>query len=1119
MPRIYDNIENKLSKGLIDSLKVAKRADFSIGYFNLRGWRHIAKHIDQWDGTEDNRCRILVGMQKLPQDELLESIVNDDEAISMDNQTAIRIKKQLAEEFKKQLIFGAPTNADERGLQQLANQLKDGKVIVKLYLRTTLHAKLYLLHRNDRINPIIGYLGSSNLTFSGLSGQGELNIDVLDYDASQKLSNWFEDRWNDRWCIDISRELIDVLENSWARDSSLLPYDIYMKMVYHLSEEAREGISKITLPEEIEDPLLEFQGAAVKIATHHLNKRNGVLIGDVVGLGKTMLATSVAKLYEESYGIDALIICPKNLIPMWEEYCEKYHLKSRIVSLSKVMVDLPQLKYRYRLVIIDESHHLRNREGKRYKAIQEYIYANDSKVILLTATPYNKSYNDMSNQLRLFISDDHQFAIRPEKLIQEIGETEFLRKYQCPMNSLTAFESSPHPEDWRELMRLYLIRRTRSFIIDNYAWKDSQNGRKYLSFKDGTRSYFPERIPKTLKFKIDEMNHDDQYAQLYSEDALELLNELKLPRYALGSFINKRTKKIPPKIQEDYIKDLSTHKHLMGFYRTNLYKRLESSGYSFIKSVKRHILRDYVILYAFENNKEIPIGSQSASLLEENDSDFDYDLLTNELDRELAHDNSFIDKDFFEKRAEEVYQSLISFHRNKFKWINSEFFTKRLKNTLVKDIDVLITLLNKITYWDPSKDNKLLKLHELVERLHPNNKVIVFTQFSDTANYIYEELKKLGTDKIECVTGASENPTDIVNKFSPRSNNKIPVKDELRILIATDVLSEGQNLQDSSIVVNYDLPWAIIRLIQRAGRVDRIGQEAENILCYSFMPAEGVEKVINLRGRIIDRLNENAEVVGTDEIFFDGDETQQSIIDLYNEKNGLLDENELEGDVDLSSYAYEIWKKEISKHPQVENLVKKLPPVVYSSKQHYASEGSPEGVLVYLRNYDGSDSIYWLDKQANKVTQSQYLVLKAAECERSTLPTKKFDGHHDLVKKALNDLREEQKNIGGQLGRPSGARFKTYERLKTYSIQLANTLFETAELDKVINEIYRAPLTRYSTELLNGKYRAGISNEELFNLVLNLFKDGKLCIKKENENKKEPVILCSLGLNDNQRGF
>ena len=369
-------------------------------------------------------------------------------------------------------------------------------------------------------------------------------------------------------------------------------------MAYHLSQEARTGVTEFRLPHDFDNTLFAFQVAAVKIAAHHLNKRGGVLIGDVVGLGKTRMATAVARIFEDDHDLEALIICPKNLIPMWEDYRTRYRLRGRVLSLSRVTTELPKLR-RYRLVLIDESHNLRNREGKRYRAIQEYISENDSKVILLSATPYNKTYLDLSNQLRLFLAEEVDVGIRPEILLRELGETEFIRRYQCPGRSLAAFEKSEQADDWRELMRLSMVRRTRSFIQDNYATPDPTTGRQYLTFPDSTRSYFPSRQPKTVPFTIDDHEPHDQYALLYSTPIVNTINALTLPRSGLGHYLEERPHEPPTATEARVIADLSrAGKRLMGFCRTNLFKRLESSGQAFMQSVERHILRNFVYLHA-----------------------------------------------------------------------------------------------------------------------------------------------------------------------------------------------------------------------------------------------------------------------------------------------------------------------------------------------------------------------------------------------------------------------------------------------------------------------------------------------------------------------------------------
>ncbi len=492
IPRIFDNIERSLLPALRDTLQLSSRADFCVGYFNLWGWKHVDGLVDRWPGGPEGCCRLLVGMQRLPEDTLREAFVLHRDGQEIDNQMAIRLKKRLAEEFRDQLVVGFPTDEDEAGLRRLAKQIKAKKIVVKLFLAHPLHAKLYLLFRGDPIAPIVSYLGSSNLTLAGLSKQGELKVDVLDQDACEKLARWFEDRWQDRWCIDISKELLEIIERSWAREDPVPPYHVYLKMAYHLSQEARDGLTEFRLPKDFGDELFECQTAAVKIAARHLNKRGGVLIGDVVGLGKTLMATAVARIFEDDHDLEILIICPKNLVPMWEDYRTNYRLRGRVLSLSKVITELPDLR-RYRLVLLDESHNLRNREGKRYRVIQEYIRENESKVILLTATPYNKTYADLSSQLALFVPEDADVGIRPENLLKELSETELLRRFQCPVRSLAAFEKSDYPDDWRELMRLFLVRRTRTFIQENYAETDPETGRKYLTFADGSRSYFPIR--------------------------------------------------------------------------------------------------------------------------------------------------------------------------------------------------------------------------------------------------------------------------------------------------------------------------------------------------------------------------------------------------------------------------------------------------------------------------------------------------------------------------------------------------------------------------------------------------------------------------------------------------
>ncbi len=1119
MPRIFDNIDEKLMPALKATLNVSERADFCVGYFNLRGWKSLDEFIERWSGEDHSCCRLLVGMQKLPQEILREELCMSSDDRMMDNQTAVKLKKRLAEEFRDQITMGLPTNEDEAGLRRLAKQIRSGKVRVKLFLNFPLHAKLYLLFRNDYNNPVTGFLGSSNLTLSGLSNQGELNVDVTDHDACIKLAKWFEDRWNDRWCLDISEELARIIGESWA-GAEIPPYHIYLKMAYHLSQDARAGLTEFKIPKEFGEKLFDFQKAAVKIAAHHLNKRRGVLVADVVGLGKTLTASAIARIFQDDFNLETLILCPKNLVGMWEDHVANYRLFAKVMPFSRVINELPDLR-RYRVLVIDESHNLRNRETKTYAAIKDYVDKNECKCILLTATPYNKTYLDLSNQIRLFIPEDMDLGIRPERKLQEPGgEMEFIRKHQCPVRTLAAFEKSDYTQDWQELMRLFMVRRTRSFIRKNYAYTDPSNGRAYLIMDEGERSYFPVREPKTAKFIVNDNDPKDIYAALQSSFVVNRIASLELPRYGLGNYIRSNPSEPPNQREEKIIRDLGrAGKRLMGFCRTNLFKRLESGGMTFLQSVSRHILRNYVFIHALENGLPIPIGTQDVELFDTRANDEEEDAAPNMIDGEEEPEEEktvlFSDsKEWYVQRAAEKYREYSSLHKNRFQWLRSTLFVPELMESLRKDAEALLKVLERCGEWNPERDAKLNTLQKLLTETHPHEKVLVFTQFADTVRYLSRELKKRGVTRLEGVTGDSENPTELAWRFSPESNQKqgmIDPKRELRALIATDVLSEGQNLQDCSIIINYDLPWAIIRLIQRAGRVDRIGQRAQKILCYSFVPADGVERIIRLRATVKQRLRENAEVVGTDEAFFEDDMSRNQLMDIFTEKAGLMEDDDDE-DVDISSYAYQIWKNATDKDPKLKNIIPNMPDVTYSTKEFSPEPKSPEGVLVYMRTAEGNDALAWINTAGESVTQSQLAILKAAECEPNTPALPRNERHHLLVAKGVEHLIKEEKSVGGQLGRPSGARFKTYERLKRYLANNKGNLFSTAEIERAFEDIYRYPLRQTATDTLNRVMKSGVDDEALVDLVVNLWKDGKLCQVQEEAEKQEPRLICSMGV-------
>ncbi|MBO5800156.1 MAG: helicase [Paludibacteraceae bacterium] len=1124
MAKIYDNIEVKFTEGLhgIISNVGVKRIDFCVGYFNLRGWDLIVSQIDGLPGDyiyeNDDRklriCRLLIGMHR-PEEDLIRALYSKQDTLP-DAEYAVQCKLQIARDFRKQLLLGVPTKKDEWTLRRLSTQMKEGKVCVKLYLKEPLHAKLYLAHRpQDNFNKIQAIMGSSNLTYSGLTKQGELNAEFGDSDCAEKLAQWFDDRWNDRFCLDITEELIKIIDESWAGEKEIPPYYIYLKTAYHLSQDARNGIKEFTLSPEFKRELFDFQQTAVKIAAKNLNndKRNGAMIGDVVGLGKTITACAIAKIYEMTFASSTLIICPANLQDMWKKYVAKYDLKADIMSMAKP-IDVDSARY-YRLIIVDESHNLRNSNGKRYQNIRALIEHQDSKVLLLTATPYNKDFSDLSNQLRLFISEDQDLGIRPEEYIRSLGgEREFQRQHSdIHMRSIKAFEKSPYADDWNELMKLFLVRRTRTFIKENYAKLDNETGRKYLQFNDGSKSYFPERLPRAVKFKTEQ---GDQYSRLYSEEMIALMEELKLPRYGLIHFYDEAKATNIQLHEKQIVENLSrAGKRMMGFCKSTFFKRIDSSGLAFLLTVYRHILRNAVFIYAIENKLPLPISDEN-SLPEEytEDEDLNKSLFGDTLDPErVIHEEQLIsfpkDMDVYMRKAKEYYDIITA--KNNCSWIDSKYFKRTLKQQLNKDCEILLRMITLCGDWNPATDPKLNELEELLNGKHNSEKVIVFTQFSDTASYIFRQLKKRGFAHIACVTGDSKNPTDIVEHFSPKSNDKSFATDEqYRILIATDVLSEGQNLQDSHVITNFDLPWAIIRLIQRAGRVDRIGQESEQIYCYSFFPADGVEKIINLRGRLNDRINENANIVGSDEIFFEGNE--QNLRDMFNEKSGSLDDDD-DSDVDLSSQAYQIWKNATDANPRLKEIIPSLSNVIYATKP--TEDAMQNGVITYAKTHNDFDVLTWLDANGNIISQSQKRILNAMSCNANTANVEPHEKHHELVAKTIEAINNETTSIGGILGNRFSTRYRISNLLERY-YQNPPTLFFSQEnkdlLKLAIDDIYNYPLLE-SAKFTLGRMLRNSNSDEIVECVLEMRKNFSLCrIDEDKSKRKEPSIICSMGL-------
>ena len=1173
MPRIIDNIEI----GLADDLRAeiargALRLDAAIGYFNLRGWRELADAVDEMPRTEgEPKARILIGMARDPHDELRRELTGRGDG-TLDNATRNAMRQQSRDVLRDQLTIGLPTAVDERALRQLRAQMDCGDVAIKLHLAHRLHAKLYISLRPDDQYPRLGFVGSSNLTFAGLGGQGELNVDVPETDAAAKLAAWFEARWEDPCSIDVTSDLLSLLDECWARPSPPEPYLVYLKMAYHLSQEARDGLIAYGLPADLRGTLLEHQAVAAQFAAGALDRLGGVMIGDVVGLGKTLVAVAVARLRQDAHGGRVLVVCPKNLKPMWAGYCDAYDLRHEVVELSMVTKRLSELRGRYSTVVIDESHNLRNRNRKDYQHIKRFIDDNDSKVMLLTATPYNLDFTDVANQLALFVAEDDPLGIAPETAIAEYGVETVTRRLDCGADSLAAFRRSDFPEDWERLMDRYMVRRTRRSVERSYGVDGIQiispdsgsithpadrcevliDGAAQAGWdrievesdgalirSDGNETLTPAAqvqvtiddessrlvegstaavrrclrvgdalhlIPRRRAVSVEYQPGPD--AAIASDETLDDINALDLPRYRLIDYLVKDAHR-----RDDLTADESAvikswreqpqrNLNLIGFARTLIYKRLGSSGPALIATLRRHRLRNDILLLAMDRGWDLPTLSSSIAV-EPSPSDVD----DGGGDEDLPADTPERAAD-----AEAAYLRLME--SDNVKHLRPMLFTDRLKDALRSDNQLIDGVLGRIGDWDQASDTKIDALAGLACDEHGSEKVVVFTEYADTAVYVADALAERGIKSVEAVTGSDANPTLAARRFSPLSNASLggmPTGGEpIRVLVSTDVLSEGQNLQDARVVVNYDLPWAVVRMVQRAGRVDRIGQTAYEVVVASMLPPGGVEEVIGNHRRIRERLDANAVVFGGGERFFGTPDEEAALRDaIYNEDPP----EDTDHEVDVVSMAYEVWRTAQRDHPDKAAAAEALPNVVYSTLARTGDADDP-GVLVHIQTDDEINAFALSPASGSP----PYAVpareaLRFAVCEPDTPAATTLREHHDLLAAAFNGpLRSPAAAAEGPL---SGVRSRCWNRLRGYLNSTThntqgNLLWDPTTLDAALDALSRRPLLRDARERVATALQEH-SDDNLAALVADLHTRNELCVPEAAEIAP-PQIICSMGL-------
>lgn len=1103
MPNIFDNIQEDSAIGvaLKSDLSNFDTLDVATGYLDLRGWASFADIVDAKLGsrTADDPAvvRVLIGMVMQADSAVMISALQD--AVQPppygsdmnDMGKARAAKEHLVKHLRTQLMRGLPTSAEQDTLRQLKAQMQTGAVELKVFTDAPLHGKTYIFH-NPPDHPLLkrrAYVGSSNLTNAGFFRNLELNIDVTDSDATQKLADWFVERWDDHFSLPVTAEIIELIEQSWVSETQPTPYEVYLKVCHALSEDAREGMGYV-LPPSMQNLLLDYQETAVRTLAHRIVRRGGSMLGDVVGLGKTLTATATALMLEAAEDYTTLVLCPKNLEHMWVEHLEKYGLVgARVIPYTMADKRLPELK-RFHLVICDESHNLRNRSTKASEAIKEYVRRNSSKVLLLTATPYNLAFADVANQIGLYIDDDDDLGIQPTAAMAL--DPTLREKVDGKLTTLAAFRRSEEPEDWRRLMSDHLVRRTRSFI-KRTAKKEvvtrpdgTTVEREYLQFANGNRFRFPTRVPRPLSHDFAE---DDPARLMEDDETLNAVRDLSLPRYRLADYDNPQAHHSAndTKILADI---RSGRGNVSGFVRIGLFKRLSSSGHSFILSLQRQRARNNLFLYAIENGLQVPLGSFGDQQFMVSDEDLEED--------------------------EDLYGSLESQYREltkrlpaTTKWLNSTVFKRTLAKDLHRDNEIITRLLDTFGSWDPAKDSKVNTLVDLLRGEHEGDKVLVFTEYADTAEYVARALADAGIPNVGLAYGDSEDPAAIARRFSPESNT-LPGDDvhpqsiahPIDVLVATDVLSEGQNLQDSHIVVNYDLPWAIIRIIQRAGRVDRIGQKSDTVYIY-LISHDKVEQEIHLRQRIRQRLGDNAAAFGSDEQFF-GDPCEVNLLDdLF--RGVLPPDDELgsdEGEADAVSEAWLVWSRVKDETPELATRVVKMQDMIHSTRDRYDNEART-GVATYARTTSGVDAFAVSNDTSDGEPVDRLLTpleaLRIFRAQETTPTIQMRDDHFDRETRLVKDKLTNDVVAAGNL-----------HGIRKWAVERLGGTFYAADASQAFDAINDRPLTEHANMRLRQARRGRYSDQDLADLIKQLHDEDRLVIG--STEKDEITLVCSIGV-------
>lgn len=1119
-PDIIDNRSRKLVDLLCQLLPDAQQAHFASGYFFLSGFQAVAGHLGGLD-----KLRLLIGNTSNRQtiEQLAEGFARLEAAAPLLDkhkfptpaqkaQRSAQSKQQLGEE----IAALDQSDAGEAFVRDLAGMIASGKLEVRVYTKARLHAKAYIFdyheHKKTYGNAGIGVVGSSNFTMSGVRDNTELNVVVHDEKGNhQALKAWFDELWDEAEPFDAA--LMDELQKSWAA-ALPTPWQIYIKALLALVGDRLDGAQgpEVGAGTKIEDKLTDFQRDAVHLAERYIEKWGGCFVSDVVGLGKSFIGAAICKRYEQLQRARVLIICPKPLQEMWESYNEKFELNARVVPMSELgensSLDLREYESRD-FVLVDESHSFRNAATQRYQALDDFLADGNRRVCLLTATPLNARAMDVYHQMKLFHREElTALAIDPPEL------RPFFTRVEKGQASLTS------------LLPQILIRRRRQDVLRLYGFaqdtgaplKSMDDGevKPYLKFQKkafvlvgGKKQFFPQRHLETWRYSI-----EDTYAGLY-EELRKYLGEadekdskgkktknaktkgpsLTYARYGLWHYVVAGKKQSP-----QYQTLQSAGINLRGLIRTMLFKRFESSVCAFQQTLGRMIASQKLFLAALDGGT-IAAGEDAQQVLR---------MAATGDEAALLEQLSKVSSSY---RAE-------------------DFDTDRLAKDIAEDIALLERMLALVEPIQPAQDAKLQAFLAQMRGPLKGKKVLVFTSYVDTANYIFKN--GIEAQDSDVVASKSANKSQAVARFAPKANEEVwkqqrekhPDKGELQVLVATDVLAEGLNMQDCDRIVNYDLHWNPVRLIQRFGRIDRIGGEHDDIFGYNFLPETGIEKNLGIEAVLRHRIKEIHATLGEDAAILHPDEAlnEAGMAAIYTGEGKGANAGAAQGDLfsdpsDRDELAF-LTEAEVTlrrlrdEEPETWKAILDLRGGVRSAK---VAPGNAGHKIVVCRA--GSYVQLYLADGAGKVmSRDPSVILPILETARDIqAPQKVPPGHNEAVSRVREEFARETR-----LRRAQRERARAATTAQKWIGDRLLELFRQSEDEALKSQIapveaaLRADgLPRSVEREVAGLYKRKLAGEELWREAIKIYtfhglKDRPVARVEGGDDW--PQIVCSLAL-------